>query len=175
MTRKLSRREKLFVSIAAGVVGVFLVFQLAVFPLVRQRQRLERQIHAQAEALSEMRALKVEYEALLQNGQQLSARLKARSRDFSLFSFVEALAGKTGVKTNIAYLKPSTARQLNGSHEVAQVEMQLKDIDLDQLVRYLHGVESSADLVYVNRISISRSGKSGDKIDVVLQVETIES
>ena len=175
MNRKLSRREKLFVSLAAGVVAAFLVFQLAVFPLVRQRERLERQIRAQTEALSEMRALRVEYEALLKSGQRLTARLKARSRDFSLFSFVEALAGKTGVKPNIAYLKPSTARQINGRHEVAQVEMQLKDIDLAQLVRYLHGVESSADLVYVNRISISRGGKSGDKIDVVLQVETIES
>ena len=46
--------------------------------------------------------------------------------------------------------------------------MQLKDIDLDQLVRYLHGVESSSDLVYVNRLSISQSGREGGKIDVVL-------
>lgn len=175
MIGKLSRRERYAVSLGSGAIVLFLVLQLAVFPLIQRRQRLARQVRAQTAVLSEIQALKLEYDALRRNGQRLAARLAVRDSGFSLFSFVEALAGRAGVKSHIAYMKPSTARQGDGRHEVSQVEMQLKDIDLGQLVRYLHGVESSADLVYVNRLSISQSGKASGKIDVVMQVEAIES
>jgi general secretion pathway protein M len=175
MSRKLNRREKYAVTLASGVIVVFLVLQLVVFPLVRHRQRVSRRIEAQTAALAEMQALQIEYEALQKKMRRLDARLTARNPEFSLFTFVEALAGRTGVKPHIAYMKPSTGRQRNGDHEVSQVEMQLKDIDLDQLVSYLYGIESAAELVYVNRLSISQSSKTSGKIDVVLQVETIES
>ncbi len=175
MNRKLSRREKLALALAAAALAAFLVLQLAVFPLARQRQRLARQVEAQTAALGEMRALGLEYASLQTGGQRLKEHLAARRPGFSLFSFVEAMAGRTGLKPHIAYLRPSTGRQRADGHEVSRVEMQLKDIDLDQLVRYLHGVESSSDLVYVNRLSISRSAREGGKIDVVLEVETFET
>lgn len=174
MTRKLSHREKLALCLAAGAIALFLVFHLAIFPFLQRQDRIARQIQAGTEALSEMQSLQSEYEELLQRGNRLEARLVSRKKGFSLFSFVEALAGQTGVKAHIAYMKPSTGRRRDGRFEVSQVEMKLKDIDLGQLVRYLHKVESPTNLVYVTRLSILKSGKKEDRIDAVMQVETIE-
>lgn len=174
MNRKLSRREKVAVCLAVGALVVFLVWQLAIFPFVQRQQRLSRQVQARTEALSEMESMQSEYAALQGRTTHLRGRLKSRKQGFSLFSFVETLAGQTGVKAHIAYMKPSTGRRRDGRFEVSQVELKLKDINLDQLAGYLHRVESPSNLVTVTRLSILKSGKEAGRIDAVMQVETIE-
>jgi hypothetical protein len=52
--------------------------------------------------------------------------------------------------------------------------MKLEGIDLEQLVRYLYSVESSPEMVFVNRLSVSKGEGGSGTIDAVMQVETIE-
>lgn len=174
MALKLSRRETIWVALAGGALVLLLVFEWGIFPFIEYRRQLARRIEAGSSALAEMRVLGREYDLLRQNGHELQTRLAARDRNFSLFSFVETLAGQTGVKAHIAYMKPSTARRMDGRFAVSQVEMKLEGIDLDQLVRYLYGVESSAEPVFVARLSVSKGSQGAGTIDAVLQVETIE-
>jgi general secretion pathway protein M len=54
------------------------------------------------------------------------------------------------------------------------VEMKLDGITLKQLTTYLHGVETSKNMVDVKRISISKKDKKQRLLTAVLQVETVE-
>lgn len=170
----LQRREKTIISVAAAVLVVFMIVQFVFFPVLDRRTRLRRQIITRTQALEEMVQLKAEYEALTQQVHRNEAQLRARPRGFTLFSFLDALAGRGGIKQNIAYMKPTTSNMKNSPYSLSIVEMKINALTMEQLVTFLHGIETSPDLIWVKRISITKGEKENDLLDSVLQVETYQ-
>jgi len=58
---------------------------------------------------------------------------------------------------------------------LSRVEMKLQEININDLVSYLYGIESSDNMVIVKRLSITKAGQGNALISAVIQVETIES
>ncbi len=83
------------------------------------------------------------------------------------------VAGQTGVKEHITYMKPSISGQKENSYKISSVEMKLQAVSMAQLTAYLYMVETSRNMVRIKRISISKTGKHEGFIDAVLQVETL--
>jgi general secretion pathway protein M len=170
-----NRREKYLVSAGLAGILVFLILQLLVFPHYEKQDRLSQMVRAKQKTLEDIRQLKAEYETLRVRTDWSKSRIDQRDRGFTLFSFLDELAGKAGLKQNITYMKPSTTIQKNNPLKISQVEMKLQAITVDQLVSYLHMVETSANMVTVKRMSVTREGKQEGSISVVLQVETFEA
>jgi general secretion pathway protein M len=175
MAKKLTRREKYAVCTALGAISLFVLFQFIVFPLVEKKNRLERSIQVKTEILENMAALKLEYEATRKENEQSDNRYRQREKDFTLFSFLDKLSGSAGIKKNITYMKPSTTTQKNSPYKISQVEMKLQGLTLQQLTTYLHMIETSRNMVYINKLSILKTGKDKGFVDAVLQVETSET
>ena len=55
MTR-LNQREKVMIYAAAGFIGIFVIFQFGVFPLVDKRERLQRALVAKTRTVTEIEA-----------------------------------------------------------------------------------------------------------------------
>jgi general secretion pathway protein M len=72
-------------------------------------------------------------------------------------------------------MKPSKTVQKNSNYKISRVEMKLDAITLEQLATYLYGVETSKNMVMVKKVSISKKEKQQGFINVVLQVETVET
>lgn len=170
----LQRRERIALYVAAAVLGIFIVLQLIVFPILDRGDRLRRQIESKQKMLEEMQLLQAEYRSLTMNSNSNEAQLKRRARGFRLFSFLDGLAGQGGIKSNIIYMKPSTANLKNSPYDLSTVEMKINSLTMEQLLKFLHGVESSPNMVWVKRISISRGEKEEDLLNAVLQVETYQ-
>ena len=69
-------------------------------------------------------------------------------------------------------MKPSTKEPKGSPHKVSVVELNLVGINLEQLVAYLYRIETSANLVEIKRLSITKTDKKAGFINAVLQVET---
>ena len=175
MAIKLSNREKYAVYAATGALGVFALLQFVLFPALDKRDQPKRQLHVKRSALVEMRKLQADYHAIQQQSEQLKRRYTNRTKDFTLFSFLDRLASDTGIKDHIAYMKPSSSVQKNQSYKVLTVEMKLQGVGLDELTKYLYGIETSQNIVVIKRASFVKKGKDKGALDVVLQVETIET
>ena len=78
-----------------------------------------------------------------------------------------------GIKDNVTRMKPSTSAV--GDVKMATVEVKIDTITMNQLSQYLYRVEYSGNNLFVKRMSISETSKPEGYIDVVLQVETVES
>ena len=52
--------------------------------------------------------------------------------------------------------------------------MKLQEITMSQLLAYLHGIETSRDMIAIKRLSISKSEQKADLINTTFQVETLE-
>jgi general secretion pathway protein M len=171
---KLSKRERYAVFAAAIFISIFVIVQFIVFPFVEKKERMENALKSKAEVLAEMRVLKSEYETLTNRAGSWEKRVRDREKGFTLFSFLDKLAGETGIKDNIAYMKPSKSEQKDSLYKKSLVEMKLQGINLKQLTPYLHKIETSKNSIFIKRISISKKGEDKEFADAVLQVETFE-
>lgn len=175
MAIKLSKREKYYVSAAAGFIILFGIMQLIVFPLTEKRTRLKRTVDANAHKIEQLRVLATEYHQLREQATRAQRRLSKREAGFSLFSFLDGLVVKNGLKDQINYMKPSSSESPDSHFKISSVEMKLQSITLEQLTQYLFDVENSMKSALIKRISISDTSKQEGLLDVVLQVETLEA
>lgn len=172
---KLNKREKYAVGGAVFCIVLFIILQVLVFPMIDKRDRLARMIQENTKALKSMQEMKTEYEAIQKQAHAAQATYAKRNKNFSLFSFLDRLIGDVGIKDNVKYMKPSTSVQKETNLKVTTVELKIQAITMEQLTRYLHGVEHTENNLHIKRVSISETGKPEGYIDVVMQVETFET
>ena len=170
----LQRREKMAVMAAAIALGIFLVLQVIVFPIIDRGDILRDQIKSKVRALQEMQALKAEYDSFSHYSNDMDAGIKKRPKSFTLFSFIDKLAGTSGIKSNIVYMKPSTSNLKNSAYTLSMVEIKMTSLTMEQLTAFLYGIEDPANMVWIKRISISKGDKNESLLNSVLQVETFQ-
>jgi general secretion pathway protein M len=170
----LQRREKMAVTAAAIALAVFLVLKVIVLPIIDRGDILRDQIKSKTQALEEMQTLKAEYESVSRYSSNMDSGIKKRSRSFTLFSFIDKLAGTSGIKSNIVYMKPSTSNLKNSSYTLSTVEIKLTSLTMEQLTVFLYGIEDPPNMVWIKRISISKGDKNESLLNSVLQVETFQ-
>jgi hypothetical protein len=171
----ITKREKYAVWLAGALIAVVILMQVIIFPLVNARQQLNRQIEVQAQTLKEMLVLKANYESTKNVADSEKDRIAGRSSGFTLFSFLDTLAGQVGLKDRIAYMKPSKTTVENSPYDLSVVETKLQNITMKQLASYLYRIETSNNLVRVKGLSISKTGKQAGTIDAVLLAETFDT
>ncbi|MBW2609594.1 MAG: type II secretion system protein M [Deltaproteobacteria bacterium] len=170
---KFAKREKLFVSIAACFIAIFLLFQFLIFPFFEKRERMQRGIEAREKDLKDMAALSAEFKARKKDSQEIQKILAGRKQGFTLFSFLERSAGEAQVKEHIKYMKPSTSKG-TGPYKESTVELKLETLTLNQLIGYLYRIEKPKDLIIIKRISIKENKKESGYLDAILQVLTFQ-
>jgi len=175
LDRKFSRREQAGLAAAVTVIFFFILIKMIFTPVVHKKYRMKKSLSAKETELTEMIALKTEYDVLKRSSELSERTFLKRDSGFTLFSFLDNLAGSAGVKENISYMKPTTTKKPGSERKKSTVEMKLQGITLNQLTIYLHGIETSKNMIFVKRLSISKKGKQDGFITVVLQAETFES
>lgn len=172
----LNTREKLGILAAGVFIAVLVVYQFGVSPLLAQKKYLERQLASKQKILQEVVTLEAEYERISRRDRIARQLFDRRHKEFSLFTFLDRLAGKVDVKEHITYMKPSAERNATLDMEFSRVEMELKNIRTEQLVSYLHQVESAGKMVLVKRLAVSKNTRKDQGfIDVVLDFETVKT
>ncbi|MCF8110779.1 MAG: type II secretion system protein M [Desulfobacteraceae bacterium] len=168
----ISRREKLFLGGGGCFVLVFLIFLLLIQPVFQKREQLSDKLVVKQQELVEMREMRVRYQALESRAKMAEKRYSERAGDFTLFSFMDRLAGNTGIKDNISYMKPGTQEDKATGLKVTYVELKIQDITLEELISYLYFVETSESMVTVDKLTVSREGGENGLLSVVMQAKT---
>ncbi len=173
--KKLNRREKYIVYGVGCLLGLLIIVQFVIRPFFASKSQLERALRTKKAELAQMRDMQAEYETLRGKLQQSHMRASKRPKGFTLNSFLVQQAGQVGIKDRISSMKPSKTVQKNSNFKISRVEMKLDAITLEQLTAYLYGVETSENMVMVKKLSISKKDKKQGLINVIMQVETIET
>lgn len=171
---QMSSREKYVVGVGAAAVVAIIIFQFVITPFIEGRKTKKQQVVQLFSELSEMKELKAEYEQLTSKNKAAQKSSAKRSEDFTLFSFLEKLAGTTKIKDKISYMKPSTSTNSETKAQLSLVKIKFNQIVMDQLMEFLYGVETSPEMIFIRGISISKAGKDAKLLNVVLQLETVK-
>ncbi len=171
---KLKKREKYSIYAVSGLICLIVLIQLIVAPFIDKRKRLTRALQVKSGQLEEIQMLKSKYDAMNRGAELARVQSSKREKDFTLFSFLDKLSDKAGIKNNIVYMKPSISADKNTGYKTLIVGMKLQAITLKELTSFLHMVETSKNIVYITRLSISKTGKKEPFINALLRVETSE-
>jgi len=145
-------RERLFLGGAGAMLVVFLIFKVAIDPLFKHSADLDRQIVTTRLQLAELRAMQQEYQRQKTVVDSINSQLK-RQQNFAIFSRLEEFAGQTGIRNKILYMKPTVSTPSEVYNEES-VEVKMEGVTLEQLVRYLHQIENSPQLLKIKRLEI---------------------
>jgi len=150
--RQLQPRERLFLGGGGAVLVLFLFFKVAIDPLFKHSADLDRQIVTARRQLAELRTMQQEYQRQKSVVDTINNQLK-KQQNFAIFSRLEEFAGQTGIRNKILYMKPTVSTPSEVYNEES-VEIKMEGVTLDQLVRYLHQVENSPQLLKIKRLEI---------------------
>ncbi len=169
----ISKRDKKAIYGASIFIILFIVLQFMILPVFNKRDKLNNSCEKRKTILYEMVNMISEYDYVRSENISGTGGSGIRGKGFTLFSFLDRLAGETEIKNKINHMKPSKVKK-DGKYEIFNVEMKLSAVNMEQLSKYLYKIESSDKMVFVRRLSISKKGKDKNLIDVTMQVETID-
>ena len=150
--QKLQPRERLFIGGAGAALVLLLLFKVAIDPLFKHSADLDRQIVTAHRQLAELRTMQQEYQRQKSVVDTINNQLK-RQQNFAIFSRLEEFAGQTGIRNKILYMKPTVSTPSEVYNEES-VEIKMEGVTLEQLVRYLHQIENSPQLLKIKRLEI---------------------
>jgi type II secretory pathway component PulM len=166
--QKLEPRERILVQIAAGLVGVFLIYNLIYTPIVDLSSGLEDKITQRQQDLSEIRRLAGTYAQLKSDLAKAEQRTVPLGKDFSLFSVIEASMTKSVGREKIGSITPGADRKLADGFTEFSVQLKLDNVNLAQLVDALYGINSLPMPIGVSNIRIQRRTPDTHSYDVDL-------
>jgi general secretion pathway protein M len=171
----LNRRERLVVFAGVAFVVLFLFFQLVIQPVFEKRELLAQRLESRQKALTQMLEMAGSFQTLQSNVLQAKGIYASRPQGFTLFSFMDRVAGETRIKKNITYMKPTSTTDETTGVKISYVELKFQDVTMEDLAAYLFKVETSENMVRVNRLSVSKAGETDGLLSVVMQAEAVET
>lgn len=171
---KINQRERLILSAAGILLVLFMIIQWMIFPILDRHTQLQQKLIEAKQDLNEIALLKADYKRFTIQADLAKAQIQKRDKDFSLLSFLNDIAARTGLKNNIVNMKPSTSNRKSSSLQVESVEMKLDDVNIEQLLAFLYRVETSPNLINIRQISITKQDRKEGVVESILEVETFK-
>ncbi|MBW1714178.1 MAG: type II secretion system protein M, partial [Deltaproteobacteria bacterium] len=150
---RLNQREIAVISAGLVIILGLGVYFFLLAPLAARRDRLKAITSRLEKDLTEMRVLAAEYETLASRQARLRNRVETRGKDFAPFSYLETLARQAGLGGNIESMTPMASTVDEGA-AMAEFEVRLAGIGLEELVRFLYSIETSDKVLFINNLRI---------------------
>ena len=125
--------------------------------------------------LAELTMAKNEEMQRLKNQEELTARLKARKPDFTLFSYLNTVLTDNGLKdrADLKEVHPNPNDKKNTlGQDVTSVQLTIKGVSLKELVDLLHTIYASENLVVMERLDSLQAAPDNHGIDCTLVLLT---
>lgn len=168
----LAKRERYLVIGVACFLGIILLFELLISPFFENRAKMQRGVERNEAYLREVMDLSAEYEAKKRVSQDMAQALNRRKKGFSLYTYLDQAAKKTGINKHVKSMLPSTKSE--GLFKESTVDMDLEAVTGAQLKVFLYEIESPEDLISIKRMNVKQNGKQDGYLDVSFLALTLE-
>ncbi len=171
---KLDAKQRKLVAGAAIFVLIALILEIAVFPFREAKEKLTKAVQVNQKKLNEISKLDAEFTLQEATMARTKSALSARSADFTLFAYLEKKATQANVRGRIKQMNSSKGIQ-SISLEESLIDMKLEKITIKQLTDFLYFVESPADLVKIEKITINKMKENPEYLSAQLQISSFQT
>lgn len=167
--QQLAPRERTIVLIGVIVIGLSLLFVLAVDPLLSTLDRLERQTARKQKDLHELALLSREYAEKYERLAKAESRLPRADTDFSLLTFMEGATTAARVRDRITGMQPQVQSLPQGYQETA-VDLRLEGVQLPELLALLVAIDQAPYDLQVRHLKIRPKFDNPVNLDATVRV-----
>lgn len=168
--QNLQLREKVMVVCAAVAAVLFLLFTVVIDPILDKSARLDRQIRKAEQDLKNLQEQSRKYNQQKSILDNLNAQLSQR-QNAAIFSRLEKLARDTGTREKITGMTPSV-NSASEAYTEESVQIEMADVTLEQLAKYLYEIEQSRQFLKIKRLSIKPRTSNRQLLSVSFRVST---
>lgn len=172
MVSILGKRGLWIVGIGGTLILFTLAFNLFIQPTLDRSARLDKLLPEKAKRLSEMKVMATQYKSLKKNQENVARSIQKVAKR-SLVSELEGFAMKANIKGKIASMKPSKS-VVSEKYQEEAIEIEFKEVNLDQVLKVLHQIEYSGDVMGVKWIRIKSLSTVDGLLNATLKVFTIK-
>lgn len=166
---RLARREKMIVLLGIAILALILFYHFGWVSAQTKLEQWTHRINVKEKELQEIVKLSEQYLKLKQEMEKGKKDFLQEGKDFPIFSFLEDLSAKTGVKSNIIYMKPSTT-SLSELYKESSVEIKLEGVTLKQITDYLYRIENSDKVLKIKKVNIRPKSQNRQLLDITFLV-----
>jgi hypothetical protein len=153
-----------------GVTAVICVFGFIGFQISDGLSDMSKKNQATRDALQSLADHRDELEAAKDKSVNVVAMIGEESE--SLATYLESIEQEVGVKIQKSTEKPVVTK---GKFHERALSVQLYDVTVDQLARFLERIETKSPIVVTQRLFVKRSSVNKEKLDrVEITVATYE-
>jgi general secretion pathway protein M len=166
--KRLSTREKRILCMGGCFLLILFALKGILLPAMAEKERLEKRVAVAGKTLQEMVSMQERYQRMGLNVSREMHTRKNREKGFTLFSFLDRLALKSGVKENIVHMKPDSRKQDKGAYTIFMVKVKLESLYLKEFMDFLYLIETAGKGVHISGLSLTKTGKENRLLDAVL-------
>jgi len=166
---RLEPRERLLVSLAAGVALLVLVYAVLVMPIAHAYHAAAERVAKQESALAQGDLLAKKYEMIKGDLAAAEKEVAAGTRG-NLLTILESLAHSSKIKVDSMQPQAGASNEL---YRETKVQIEIKGVTLAQLVQYLFAIESTPQRISVKSLRLNRQ-KDPSLLDVSFSVSSFE-
>ena len=170
----LLEREKNILIAGILFVVLFFGFQFGIAPVFEKRDNLTRILKDRQKSLKEMQVLKQQYSTFSNKFDFNAQSLTPRKANFTLFSYLDSLVQQSGIKENVAYMKPTTKKLEKSQYMIAIVKLKLNGVYLKEFIDFLYRIESSKNGVNITSLSLSKAGSNQFLLDAIIETQILK-
>ena len=168
----LSVRERSIVSAAAGLFALTVLYLGLVSPVLSSIERARARAEQEGHNLELVRQWRRQLEEVNSRLASVERRIASGPRE-NLRTTLDRLRTQAGISKFESI--DEKASKPSEEYRETQMEVVLKSITLAQLVKYLHEIESTPQLLSVKRLRIARRTDDPELLDVRFVVSSFES
>jgi general secretion pathway protein M len=167
----LNSREQLLVGIAGGGVVLTVLAFTVVMPIAGMADRASQRVDNAEQQIVMMARLSREYAELDSRLRGVEQRIRSQQGRQNIRTLLENLAKESAVRIN-----SMEERQASSSDEYneTKVEVSLKNVSLNQVVKYLHNIETSPQQLSVKSLRVKGRQDQSQLLDVSFSVSSFE-
>lgn len=166
--RRMTQREQWLIGGTVLFIALVALWLGVIEPYRNASALVERQIASRQRQLREVQEVARRYQSLRRQVAAAEARL-AKGAQQSLFSFIETLTQRYGIRENLVSLRPQKA-QSQGALREESVEIKLERISLEQLVKLLFDLEQGDLALQVRTLRVKTRFDNRSELDVAILV-----
>ena len=167
----LSDRERILVSIVGGLFVVLVIYFGIIQASLGLRSDAQQRLAQAEQQLKVMSRLRGEIDDVNDRLTSVEQRIQVGTRG-NLRTTLESLAQASRVK--VESMEPQ-ATPSNDRYRETKVEVELKEVTLQQAVSYLHQIESSEQVLSVKSLRMRTRKDKPSFLDVTFTVSTFEA
>lgn len=169
---RLSSREKTFLIIGGGALLTVALWAGVIGPVHDRLDALDKKTKAAKRSYQKIQELALRFEELNSKIDSIEIVLK-RPPGFSILSYLDNQATRDQVRDKVLSMQPKgdvSSKYYKGK----TVEIKMKDVELNDLVRYMFNVENSQERLHISEIEIQPRFGNANFLNVRFEVSSYE-